>query len=94
MTAVALKGLLGRKLRSTLTALAIVLGVAMISGTYVLTDTIQHAFNTALGTAYRHSSVIISGKEIVTGANGSPTVPTSLLAKVRALPNVSDATGG
>ena len=94
MTAVALKGLLGRKLRSTLTALAIVLGVAMISGTYVLTDTIQHAFNTALSIAYRHSSVIISGKEIVQGANGSPTVPTSLLAKVRALPNVSDATGG
>ena len=32
MTAVALKGLLGRKLRSVLTGLAIVLGVSMISG--------------------------------------------------------------
>ena len=31
MTAVALKGLLGRKLRSVLTGLAIVLGVATIS---------------------------------------------------------------
>jgi putative ABC transport system permease protein len=37
---VALKGLLGRKLRAVLTAVSIVLGVAMISGTYVLTDTI------------------------------------------------------
>ena len=36
MTAFALKGLLGRKLRTALTAIAIVLGVAMISGTYVL----------------------------------------------------------
>ena len=40
MTGVALKGLLGRKLRTVLTALAIILGVAMISGTYILTDTI------------------------------------------------------
>ena len=42
----ALKGLLGRKLRTALTALAIVLGVAMISGTYVLTDSIDSAFDT------------------------------------------------
>jgi putative ABC transport system permease protein len=38
---VALRGLLGRKLRAILTALAIILGVAMMSGTYVLTDTID-----------------------------------------------------
>ena len=44
MIGVALKGLLGRKLRTVLTALAIVLGVAMISGTYILTDTITSAF--------------------------------------------------
>ena len=46
MTRVALKGLAGRKLRGLLTALAIVLGVAMVSGTYVLTDTIQRGFDT------------------------------------------------
>ena len=45
MTSVALKGLAGRKLRAFLTALAIVLGVAMVSGTYVLTDTIKSAFD-------------------------------------------------
>ena len=42
MIRVALKGLAGRKLRAVLTALAIVLGVAMVSGTYVLTDTIEN----------------------------------------------------
>ena len=41
----ALKGLLGRKLRTALTAIAIVLGVAMVSGTYVLTDSIDQAFD-------------------------------------------------
>ena len=44
MTAVALRGLLTRKLRTVLTMIAIVLGVSMISGTYVLTDTINAAF--------------------------------------------------
>jgi putative ABC transport system permease protein len=94
MTSVALKGLLGRKTRSILTALAIVLGVAMISGTYVLTDTIKKAFNTALTTSYRHSDAVISGREIVKGANETPSVPAGLLAKVRALPDVSAAAGG
>ncbi len=45
MTAFALKGLLTRKLRTALTAIAIVLGVAMVSGTYVLTDSIANAFD-------------------------------------------------
>jgi putative ABC transport system permease protein len=38
MMRVALKGLIQRKLRALLTALAVVLGVAMISGTFVLTS--------------------------------------------------------
>ena len=41
MIRVALAGLLGRKLRTALTAIAIVLGVAMVSGTLVLTDSID-----------------------------------------------------
>ena len=41
MKRVALKGILGRKLRTILTAFAIVLGVSMVSGSYVLTDTIS-----------------------------------------------------
>jgi putative ABC transport system permease protein len=94
MTTVALKGLLGRKTRSILTGLAIVLGVAMISGTYVLTDTIKKAFNTALTAAYGHTDAVISGREIVKGANAKPTVPTNLLGKVEALPDVSAAAGG
>ena len=94
MISVALKGLLGRKTRSILTALAIVLGVAMISGTYVLTDTIKKALNTALSASYRNDDAIITGREVVKGANATPTVPTSLLARVRALPDVSAAAGG
>jgi len=78
MTAVALRGLLGRKLRSILTGLAIVLGVAMISGTYILTDTIDKAFTNVFNVSYRHTDAIISGKQFVSNANSVPTVPASV----------------
>ena len=93
MTAVALRGLLGRKLRSILTGLAIVLGVAMISGTYILTDTIDKAFTNVFNVSYRHTDAIISGKQFVTNANSVPTVPASVLVRVRALPDVAAASG-
>ena len=93
MTAVALRGLLGRKLRSILTGLAIVLGVAMISGTYILTDTIDKAFTNVFNVSYRHTDAIISGKQFVTNANSVPTVPASVLGRVRALPDVAAASG-
>jgi putative ABC transport system permease protein len=93
MTLVALKGLLGRKTRAILTSLAIVLGVAMISGTFVLTDTIQRAFNGVFDSAYKETDVVVAGKEIVKSAASRPTVPESLVGKVRGLPDVQAAAG-
>ena len=40
-----IKGLLAHKVRLGLTALAVVLGVSFVSGTYILTDTMAHAFD-------------------------------------------------
>ena len=48
MRKVTIKGLLAHKLRLALTALAIVLGVAFISGTFVLTDTLNNTFTVLL----------------------------------------------
>ena len=62
MRRVALKGLLGRKTRASLTALAIVLGVAMVSGTFVLTDTINRAFHTIFASSYSHTDLIIAAR--------------------------------
>ena len=59
---VALRGLAGRKLRAFLTALAIVLGVAMVSGTFVLTDMIDRAFNDIFTQSYANTDAYISGK--------------------------------
>jgi putative ABC transport system permease protein len=94
MTAVALKGLAGRKVRALLTALAVVIGVTMVSGTLVLTDTIQKAFDGIFGASYEQTDAVIAGKQIVKGSqSGAATVPQSLLEKVRALPEV-EAAGG
>jgi putative ABC transport system permease protein len=94
MKRVALKGLLGRKIRAILTALAIVLGVAMVSGTFVLTDTIDRAFHTIFTSSYVHTDLVVSGKKLVDySASGNATVSASLVAKVRALPDVQEAAG-
>src|SRR4051812_41702339 len=94
MTAVALKGLLGRKVRAMLTAFAVVIGVAMVSGTLVLTDTIQKGFDGIFTASYEQTDAVIAGKEIVKGSqSGAASVPASLLTKVRALPEVASAGG-
>ncbi len=93
MIAVALKGLLGRKTRAILTALAIVLGAGMVSATFIFTDTLNKAFNGVFSSSYRQTSVVVSGKQIVSGAATAPTVPTSLLARIKAVPDVEAASG-
>jgi putative ABC transport system permease protein len=95
MIAVALKGLAGRKIRALLTAFAIVIGVSMVSGTFILTDTMQKSFTGLFDASYEKTDAVIQGKEIVKDStNGSGvTLPASLLEKVRALPEV-EAAGG
>jgi putative ABC transport system permease protein len=94
---VALKGLAGRKLRAILTALAIVLGVTMVSGTFVLTDTINKAFNNIFQGTYAQTDAVVSGKAVDINVQGdsaaTPSIPQDLLAKIRALPDVAAATG-
>jgi putative ABC transport system permease protein len=94
MKRVALKGMFGRKLRTVLTMLAIVIGVAMVSGTFVLTDTIDRAFTTVFDSSYAETDAVVSGKKLVDwSASGNATVPESTLSKVRALPDVQEAAG-
>ena len=97
MIRVALRGLLGRKLRAILTALAIILGVAMMSGTYVLTDTIDKAFSTIFDESYAGTDVVVSGKGADISFQGieatAPPVDESLVEEVRALPDVEAASG-
>ena len=97
MTRVALRGLLGRKLRAALTALAIVLGVAMVSGTFVLTDTIDAAFNQIFEESYADTDAVVTGPETGISFQGdsteTPPVPASVLDQVRKVDGVDAAAG-
>ena len=97
MIAVALKGLAGRKFRAALTSLAIVLGVAMVSGTYVLTDTIDKAFDSIFQESYAGTDAAVTGRaadiEFQGQTGEAPPIPASLLGKIRGLPGVAAATG-
>jgi putative ABC transport system permease protein len=95
MIGVTLRGLASRKIRSLLTALAIVIGVSMVSGTYVLTDTFQKAFDSIFEESYAGTDAVVSGKQLVDfSSSGRATIPTDVLAEVRSLPEVDAAVGG
>ena len=97
MTRVALRGLWGRKLRTILTAIAIVLGVALVAGTLMLTDSIDKAFDSIFTDSRQGSSVVISGKSAfdLTDDSGAtaPPLNESLLQTVRSQPDVAEAEG-
>jgi putative ABC transport system permease protein len=92
---VTIKGLLAHKLRLGLTALAIVLGVTFISGTFVLTDTLHNTFSNLFGNIYAKVDFQVRGVAQL-GSGGSAVrneLPESLLATVRGVPGVSAAEG-
>jgi putative ABC transport system permease protein len=94
MIKVALKGLAGRKVRALLTAFAVIIGVSMVSGTFVLTDTMQKSFDGIFETSYANTDVIVSGHQVVESETADvPTIPSSMLRDVRALPEVGAAAG-
>jgi putative ABC transport system permease protein len=96
MTRVALKGLSSRRLRTALTALAIVLGVAMVSGAYTLTDTMRGAADSLSKASYEGTAAVVSAKtafDIDEDEFGQrPTIPESALAEVpgRAVGSITD----
>src|SRR3954451_21762051 len=95
MTRVVLRGLLARRLRLALTAFAVALGVTLVAGTYVFTDTINASFDAIFTKAYDKTDVVVSPGDAVSGQddNRNP-MPASLLAKVKATAGVANAEGG
>jgi putative ABC transport system permease protein len=94
---VALRGLAGRKLRAVLTGIAIVLGVAMISGTYILTDTVQSAFTNLFTDSYSGTDAVVTGRGLDISIDGEkpppPPFDASVLDVVRGVDGVALAAG-
>jgi putative ABC transport system permease protein len=92
MLTLVLRGFVQRKLRVLLTAVAIALGVALMAGTYILTDTINHAFAEVFGAAYANKAVVVTEKETLGGSEAS-VLNGATLARVRTVPGVAAASG-
>jgi putative ABC transport system permease protein len=95
MAALTIRGLLSRKVRALLTGVAVLLGVAMISGTYVFTDTINSTFDKVFKEANDGVDAVISGRSEFDTENGavSKELPDSLVERVKNVPGVLVAAG-
>ncbi len=94
MTSHALKSLWARKVRALTTTFAVVIGVAFVAGSYILTDTVFAAFDEIFSESLKGTSVVISAKNPVEQQNGEvPTIAASLLPRVQRTQGVKLAAG-
>lgn len=88
----ALRNVLSHKARLLMTVLAVMLGVAFVSGTLVFTDTLGNAFRNQ--SAKNYDDVAVS---VTTYANQrdkkAPSIDAAALKKIQALDGVKSATG-
>jgi putative ABC transport system permease protein len=94
MAKVAIRNLWERKLRTILTSLAIVLGVMMVAGTYILTDTIDRSFDEIFTESNEGIDAVVSTREAVeTDDNQLPPFSADILRDVRRTDGVEEAAG-
>lgn len=95
MFRIALKGLLARKLRLFTTSLAVLLGVAFMSGTLVLTDTISRTFDALFADVTAGTDALVRGKAAITSDFETlrNRIPVATVDAVRAVPGVAAAEG-
>jgi putative ABC transport system permease protein len=95
VTKVAVRGLAQRKLRAFVTMLAVLLGVAFIAGSYVLTDTINESFDDIFSEAYAGTDVAVSPSTTGQGEQiDLPPFSADVLDQVRQVDGVEQAVGG
>jgi putative ABC transport system permease protein len=90
-----LRGLFARKLRTALTAFAVVIGVAFVAGTFIFTDTINASFTDIFERVSKGVDVDVTAKQPVEGDFGGRTqpLPPGTLEKVQAVDGVAAAEG-
>src|SRR4029077_3827543 len=94
MLALTLASLRARPLRALLTALSIVLGVAMISGTFVVTGQIDRAFSEIFEAVNVKNDVVVEPRTVSDTNQGFPEpFSNSVLVRVGKVPGVAAAMG-
>src|SRR5689334_5634692 len=96
MFTLTIKGLWAHKVRYALTSLAIVLGVAFMAGTMVLTDSMQQAFDRVFVSANHGTDVIVRHEEAIKGEFSSDSrgrVDADVVGRVAGVDGVARARG-
>jgi putative ABC transport system permease protein len=98
MTSLVLRGIAARKLRTVLTAVAIVLGAAMVTGTLIVGHTVKAGFHEWYTQANGKSAAVITGHLTVRDSNSdvataTPPLSSSLVKQVQKVPGVAHAEG-
>src|SRR5450432_1483323 len=93
MWKVAIRGILAKKFRVLLTSVAIVLGVAFMAGTLILSDTITHTFDNLAVQVNQGLSATVRAKSAFKseGQQQRNWIDASLIDRVRAVPGVQAA---
>jgi putative ABC transport system permease protein len=88
------RGIMARKLRTALTSIAIVLGVAMVAGTFILTDQINSAFDDIFETGNSKIDAVVSREtEFDSFEDPSPPMPEAVVDRVAAVDGVALSVG-
>lgn len=97
MFSLAMRGLAARKLRGALTAFAILLGVSMVAGTFMLKGSVEKAFDHIFAEANAGIDVIVEPKLAFEGGFDLPQsrvdLPARLVQEVESLEVVARAAG-
>ncbi len=94
MFKVTLRSLAQRKLRFALTTFAVVLGVAFVSGSFVLADSLRKAFGDLADDIGESVNVQVRGAQALEGDNNSrPPVPPEIVELVEGLDGVTSTVG-
>ncbi|HTU15410.1 MAG TPA: FtsX-like permease family protein [Solirubrobacterales bacterium] len=94
MLSLTFKNLWARKWRSLMTAVAVVFGIALVAGTYVLTDTTNGAFDDIFVKSNEGIDVAITSRAQVEQQDGStPAFSDKYLKKVEGVDGVKIAAG-
>jgi putative ABC transport system permease protein len=86
-----IRGLLARRLRLALTAMAVLLGVAFVSATYVLTDTVKQSFDDVFAQTVAGVDLQVQAADTVGGSASPARMPDSVTGQVAAVPGVARA---
>jgi putative ABC transport system permease protein len=91
----ALRNVLAHKARLLMTVLAVMLGVAFVSGTLVFTDTLSHAFRNQAAKGYDGVAVAITsyGPPPGQAQNQQPGIPAATVDKIAKIDGVAGASG-